>query len=272
MNPKRRRLVIKVAILPTLFTLGNLLCGFGAIIAVSGQQFVISAWLIIIGIGLDAIDGWMARLVKSASQFGMELDSLADIISFGVAPAFLTYQMINQQQAHLISYKFTLLLAGFYVTCAALRLARYNSEKTDEPAVSYYFKGLPSPTAAGLVSMLIIMHYELISTYGISNPRIILWLILPLLTMISAALMISRIRYTHLMHKIAHARQSFIRFIETVVVILIVIFKPEEMLALAFILYTLSGPIGYLRSLIIPKPKGTVYPVNEADERNRRTT
>ena len=156
---------------PTLVTLGNLLCGFASIIlamraynppanfsslATSYDCLYWSGLLIFVAMVFDMLDGKVARWTKSASKFGMEMDSLCDVVSFGVAPAVLVKAMIDQQLMMHESYamldRYIFPMLAVYVSCAALRLARYNIEA--ETGHRDFFFGMPSPGAAGCVASL----------------------------------------------------------------------------------------------------------------------
>jgi CDP-diacylglycerol--serine O-phosphatidyltransferase len=153
--------VRKIAILPTLLTLGNAVSGFAAIAFASRIErnatpeeisfyFRFAGALIVLAMLFDALDGYVARLSKSASDFGAQLDSLCDAISFGVAPAFLLLRLgqVDWAESELARYAVAV-VAGLYVVCTILRLARFNLETTTDPASHKRFKGLPSPAAAG---------------------------------------------------------------------------------------------------------------------------
>lgn len=132
-------------VVPSFFTLMNILCGFLAIIHVSQDQLVIAAWLILLAGFFDAIDGLMARLANATSEFGTQLDSLCDIVSFGVAPGFLVYTFALHE-FNMIG----MILASLPPVCGAVRLARFNV-LAEEGAASDEFKGLPIPAQAGLL-------------------------------------------------------------------------------------------------------------------------
>jgi CDP-diacylglycerol--serine O-phosphatidyltransferase len=238
-KPKRKRLV-EVSVLPSLFTIGNLLCGFGAITFTQKGNFVFAAWLILLGLVVfDGLDGLVARATKSVTRFGAQLDSLADVVTFGVAPAFLAYQLIHQNNSHLISPKFTFLICAFYLACAALRLARFNVEQAPETEDHNYFNGLPSPGAAGLVASIIIFNKELME----KGDHRTLTLILPGMTLLLAILMISRLHYIHFLNRIIHSKHPFIRLVEIVLIVMLVAHSPEATLFFAFLFYILSAPL-----------------------------
>src|SRR4051794_29092980 len=141
----------KIYLVPNFVTTANLFCGFYSIIATLNHEYLTAAWAIIAASIFDMLDGRIARLAKATSQFGVEYDSLSDLISFGVAPAILLYQWALQPFDRL-----GWLAAFLYVVCGALRLARFNvmtgviSKK--------YFQGLPIPMAAGMVATFIIFN------------------------------------------------------------------------------------------------------------------
>lgn len=249
MKTKRRRLE-RIAVLPTLLTLGNLLCGFWALIFIIKEEFASAAWLILLAmIVFDALDGQIARRVAGGTtKFGAQLDSLADMVSFGVAPAFLAYTMINQSDYHLISDKFPILLCAFYLVCVALRLARFNVETTAEHSFHNYFPGLPSPGAAGLLVCLVLLHQNTDLTQ-------IITIILPFTTLILAVLMVTRLPYLHLMNRLTRVKYHFLRLVEIVLILLVILFKPKETLFAGFLIYTLSGPVMYVWSRLFPRSR-----------------
>lgn len=252
LKPKRKRLV-EVSVLPALFTIGNLLCGFGALTFSQKGNFVLAAWLILLGLGVfDGLDGLVARATKSVTRFGAQLDSLADVVTFGVAPAFLAYQLIHQNNSHLISPKFTFLICAFYVACTALRLARFNVEQTSDTEAHDHFNGLPSPGAAGLIASIIIFNQELME----KGDHRTLTLILPGMTLLLALLMISRMHYFHFLNRVIHSKHPFIRLVEIVIIVLLVAFKPEATLFFAFLIYIMSAPLStaYARIFIRQAP------------------
>jgi CDP-diacylglycerol--serine O-phosphatidyltransferase len=171
-----------VSLLPSLFTMGNMFCGYACIVYAMRGDFETAAPFIGIAVVLDMLDGRIARLTGTASDFGVELDSLADVISFGVAPAILSFAWGLQPLGRL-GYA-----AGFlYVSAAALRLARFNIQSaavTDKR----YFVGMPSPPAAGIAASTVYVY-----PYGLHDYRAAL----PALAMvlIPAVLMVSTIRF-----------------------------------------------------------------------------
>src|SRR5207248_6808202 len=196
----------KIAIIPTLLTLGNGVCGFAAILCASripagasvgaDPNFALAGWLIIAAMLFDALDGYVARLSKTASKFGGELDSLCDAISFGVAPAFLLLRLgpaWDPQRP--ILHQLCTGIAVLYMVCAILRLARFNVENTPDPASHRRFRGLPSPGAAGCLASLGILRGGLDYTWLMLDPArvhafVTAWA--PLGALLVALLMVSR--------------------------------------------------------------------------------
>ncbi|HME90620.1 MAG TPA: CDP-diacylglycerol--serine O-phosphatidyltransferase [Myxococcaceae bacterium] len=147
-------------VLPNLFTLTSIFCGFYAITLCAGEaspsQLYQAALAIFFAIFFDGFDGRVARLTRTQSQFGVELDSLADVISFGVAPAMLVYKWA------LMALGFIGLFISFaFAACGALRLARFNvlAQRSAGRGASRFFVGLPTPLAAGMIVSLVIAHY-----------------------------------------------------------------------------------------------------------------
>lgn len=171
------------SVIPNLFTAMNMFCGFLSIINTSRQEYFYAAWLIIIAAIFDALDGFMARLTKSSSELGVELDSLSDIVSFGTAPAFLIYSIFLFQYEVLgILISSALLIAGGF------RLARFNVQLVGFD--KKFFKGLPIPTAAIVLTSFILTFYN--KNDGFSG--LYAQLVIPLVIILSL-LMISKIKY-----------------------------------------------------------------------------
>jgi CDP-diacylglycerol---serine O-phosphatidyltransferase len=175
-------------VLPNLFTISSIFCGFYAILLSSGepgpQQFYRASLAVFFGIFFDMADGRVARLTRTQSDFGMQLDSLADAVTFGVAPAVIVHKW------GLAQLGFLGVLAAFaYLTCGVLRLARFNVLASHSPGVKKYFTGLPIPLAAGVIVSLVMFHQ---TTYRDSVTREAHILVLVL---VLSYLMISNIRY-----------------------------------------------------------------------------
>ena len=157
-------------ILPNLFTLGNLLCGFLAVVNVVEGVFVSAAWWIIIAGIFDALDGKIARLTGGSSEFGIEFDSIADVVSFGIAPAVLFYQYALAE-----SGIFGYFLSFCFLAAGGLRLARFNIHATTDK--KHFFTGMPIPAGAGILASFILFSENVwggISHFDLSIVLIVL--------------------------------------------------------------------------------------------------
>jgi CDP-diacylglycerol--serine O-phosphatidyltransferase len=233
--------VKKIAILPTLLTLGNAVCGFAAIALASRITpddpetecwFFWSALLILGAMIFDGLDGYAARLSKTASDFGGQLDSLCDAISFGAAPAFLLLRMGRYWELAQIRQAIAV-IAALYMVCAILRLARFNVENSPDPASHKRFKGLPSPGAAGCVAAIALLRGWLAPASGhisfIDREPILAGLKIwaPLGTLLVAMLMVSRVPYPHLTKQLLRGRRHFSHLVQIILAVCILVLFPE---------------------------------------------
>ena len=246
----------KIAILPTLLTLSNGVCGFAAIAYASkitpespsdliDYYFVLSSVLILAAMIFDALDGYAARLAKSASDFGGQLDSLCDAISFGAAPAFLLLRLGMEWRDHLLG-RAVAMIAALYMVCALLRLARFNLENSPDPASHKRFRGLPSPAAAGCVVSLAILRSTPWSGIQPETMATIVHVWAPLGTLIAALLMVSRVSYPHITKQILRGRRSFSVLVQVVLALFLVALLPSLACFLLFWGYALSGLVRHL--------------------------
>jgi len=220
-----------VYLFPSLFTAGNLICGFFSIISTFNGDYVRATYFIILANVLDGLDGYAARLTRSTSQFGVEFDSLADVVSFGVAPAILVYLWA------LVPWgTWGWLAACTFVVCGALRLSRFNVQST-APAKGY-FVGLPIPAAAEMIASIVLMYYYL-GGEGAPNKHVTLLLVIYGL----AALMVSGFHYFSLKNSDLRKRHPFWMLVSGFILITLIIAEPQIMFFVIFLLYTLSGPL-----------------------------
>ncbi len=221
---------------PNLLTSASLLLGFYAISASFAGDFNKAAWAIFIAAFFDGIDGRVARLTNSTSDFGAQYDSLSDLVSFGIAPAFL---MLNFALAHSFRPRIGWMIAFLYVVCAALRLARYNIHPTSHKR---YFEGLPVPAAAlALVFTVIFSHYvgfvvepDMISTM----PNLLMFS-----TLIMASFMVSTFPYYGFKDINLFKRHKFSTLLLFVFVLVVIFQEPEFMLFVIFNSFAFSGPV-----------------------------
>ena len=224
-------------ILPNLFTAASIFSGVFSIISAINGEFEKAAWLIMLSLIFDGLDGRVARLTNTCSKFGVEFDSLADMVAFGVAPALLMYLFVGDEFG-----RFGVVASAVFVIFGAVRLARFNvMTVSSEPSV---FIGVPIPTAAVLISLLVLFFnkYELNADYGI---------IIILLSMLVSILMVSNIRYPSF-KKVDFSTKHTMKFFLLVLVAFFGIFMyPIEGFTLVFTLYILYGLVRAV--MLIPK-------------------
>ncbi len=234
LTPRRRESLRKgVYILPNLFTTASLFAGFYGIVSAMDGRFDTAAWFILVSAIFDALDGKVARLTGTTSSFGVEYDSLADLVAFGVAPGLLMYTWALKPFG-----KYGWLAAFLYVVCTALRLARFNVQV--DTVESKRFVGLPSPAAAGMVASCVLIFYELGGSGSIKKVSVLL------LIYVLALLMVSNFRYFSFKDPEMFKRQPFWVLVTLIGLILIVVAKPEISLFTIMFGYVISGPLGSL--------------------------
>lgn len=243
---RRESLRKGVYLLPNLFTTGCLFAGFYGIVATMQGKYEIAAWFILISSIFDALDGKVARLTGTTSRFGVEYDSLADLVAFGVSPGLLMYAWALKPFG-----KLGWLAAFLYVVCGALRLARFNVQVTT--VESKRFVGLPIPAAASMVASCVLLFYHLGGSGTIKKASVLV-LIYGL-----AFLMVSSLRYYSFKDPELVKRQPFYFLVGLIILIMVIVAAPEIMFFLLFFGYVISGPIGYfwyyLRGPKKPKEK-----------------
>ncbi len=258
----------KIAVVPTLLTLGNGICGFAAIAIASkiipsepadknDFFFAISGWLIIAAMVFDMLDGYVARLSKTASKFGGELDSLCDAISFGVAPAFILLKLGPGWEPQKLLHQILAGIAALYMVCTILRLARFNVDNTPDPAGHKRFRGLPSPGAAGCIAALAVFRGEFPAKlaeywgrFDLEASRALVQqaveVIAPLGAFMVALLMVSVLPYPHVTKQWLRGRRHVWHLIHVLLIVFIVVLVRELALALVFWGYALGIPLRYL--------------------------
>ena len=234
------RLRITPSVIPNMFTAMNMFCGFLSIINVASGEYIYACWLIIIAAVFDMLDGTMARLTKSSSALGVQLDSLSDLVSFGVAPAFLIYKtnLINYNAAGII-------ISSLLMIAGGLRLARFNVQLIGFNKT--YFTGLPIPSAAITIASFIIAFYTKGTGY---NPSVIIYII-PLVVILSY-LMVSTIKYdTFPKFTKQELKDKPYLYLAPLVLILIFVFiPPKRILFLIFVLMILFGIFRHLYNML----------------------
>lgn len=243
----------KIAILPTLFTLGNAVCGFAAIACASKIKpappidsegallLFYSGWLVMAAMLFDVFDGYIARLSRTASEFGGQLDSLCDAISFGAAPAFLLLRLGQDWEAQPMRNAIPI-IAALYMVCAILRLARFNLENSPDPAYHKRFKGLPSTVAAGCVASLAMLRGQSPEIFAPIEPALqtIVKYWAPAGAILVALLMVSRVSYPHLTKQLFRGRRHFSYLVRIVLAVFVVVLIQDLALVVIFWGYALT--------------------------------
>jgi CDP-diacylglycerol--serine O-phosphatidyltransferase len=214
----RKRRVKYITVLPSLITILNGAFGFIAIALASKETqpepghwsyFAVAGYMVLLAMFADMLDGRLARMSQSTSSFGGQLDSLCDMISFGVAPAFIMLKLVEYklELSNVIIggflHRFIWLAALAYIACAAIRLARFNVENEENEAAHMSFVGLPSPAAADVIVSLIIFQQDEVPAFDA------LVYALPFITLGMALLMVSQIRYPHLLNVYLTGKKPF---------------------------------------------------------------
>jgi len=215
--------------LPCMFTLASLFCGFYSMIASVEGNFYFAAWAILVAAIFDALDGRVARMTRTTSQFGVELDSLCDMVSFGVAPGLLAFLWALQPYGRL-----GWLAAFLYVAMTSLRLARFNAQ--DTKSATKDFVGLPCPAAASMiVTSVLFCHY-----LGITGE--VKHISLLLLVYLLSYLMVSTHKYLSFKNPKPGRFRTFQILVGMLLLFVVIMYKPELMLFLVFLIYIASGP------------------------------
>jgi CDP-diacylglycerol--serine O-phosphatidyltransferase len=238
-NPKevRKNMSKGIYLLPNMFTTGALFAGFYAIIAAMNGRFEIAAISIFLAGLLDGLDGRVARLTNTQSAFGAEYDSLSDMVSFGVAPALIVYlwSLVYLRDVSVFMGKLGWLAAFIYVTCTALRLARFNTQIG--VADKRYFQGLASPAAAAVVmgAVWVCESYDIVGEDVVYAALV--------LTIAAGALMVSKFSYYSFKDFDLRERVPFVALLAVMLIFVFLSMETATVLFSFFFLYMLSGPI-----------------------------
>lgn len=294
-----RRPLKYIAILPAMITLFNGISGFGSLMFTSkavesiarggsGERyFMFAAYMIMMAMIADMLDGRVARMSRTTSSFGGQLDSLCDVISFGAAPAFLAVQLLAYRLAaaevagpHLAIFLYRMIwLAGaIYVSCAAIRLARFNVENEEDESAHMSFSGLPSPAAAGVIMSLIILYVDL-PTERWLKPAVWQWgqhaivVLLPAAVVVSGLMMVSRFRYPHVLNQLLRGKKPLATLLKVFALIAMVIMCFEVVLTLVFAGFAASGPVRWLyhRFILHHKPEEPAPETGEVSNQTAET-
>lgn len=218
-----------IYILPNLLTTGALFAGFSAIVQATKGNFEVAAILIFVAMVLDGLDGRVARMTNTTSEFGIQYDSLSDMVSFGLAPALVLYEWSLFSMG-----KIGWLVAFVYAVATALRLARFNTHAADE---KYFFQGLPSPSAAGILAAFI----WVVNEYGLQGTDF--KLITLFLTLAAAILMVSNVPFRSFKDFDLRSHVPFVVLLGIVIALVVIVYDPPRVLLTGFTIYLLSGPV-----------------------------
>ena len=263
------------SVFANLLTIGNGVCGFAALVKLSKievasdgtllnpENLVFAGYLVLLGMLFDAFDGKVARMVKGSTELGAQLDSLCDLVTFGLVPAFMIVQMNLDGSPRWLNMVWFFSLA--YFLGALLRLARFNVENAPEEEAHLCFKGLPSPAAAGCVASLVIFQGYVLK----AEQTELKWLaeyvpvetmiayvgavnyLLPFLGVILGFTMVSsRLKFEHIGSRIFGRSHSWEFFVSLIFAALLLAIIPEVFLPLAFIGYLIWTPVVFLFRLV----------------------
>ncbi|MBI4243090.1 MAG: CDP-diacylglycerol--serine O-phosphatidyltransferase [Planctomycetes bacterium] len=243
----KRKKVLSIPFIPTIITLFNALFGFLAIVKAYQGEFVEASWYIVVAAILDGFDGKIARALNATTHFGKELDSLCDLVSFGVAPAFILFSYLKWVGYNALPVELIFCFAFFFLSCAAIRLARYNVEAHGNVL---YFNGLPTPAAAGYVSATIIAINWYVKRFGSEYLWNAIILILPyFFFLIVGLLMITRVKYPHVLNTLAIKKVNLKTFAVIVLLSLLTYVFKEFALFLVTTYYVVLSPLFRKKSL-----------------------
>lgn len=265
-----------IVVLPSMITAINMALGFYGITASIQQEWSAAAWCTIAAIFVDIFDGRVARWTNSTSKFGIEFDSFADLVSFGIAPALMMYLLVLKDFGRL-----GIAISFLYLLCAAIRLARFNLKAFNEEEPTPYFVGLPSPAAGGILASFVILYD--IWAEGKKARTITLVMkqvpaffhLLPGIIFILAVLMVSGLRYSSF-KKINLLKPRSVRaFLITVIACLMIYIFPQNALFVLFVGYILSGFLEYfwrlyrvrnpIKEFEIKTPQGGSWEIKRKD-------
>lgn len=284
---RHERRLRAVAVLPSLMTLCNLLCGVGAIYmcllsadwrgedltrptlgsarveAWFPTYLAIGAYLLLLAMVCDALDGRLARLARKTSDFGAQLDSLADVVSFGLAPVLLLMCVVRPayggselQGWSALLWRVQWVALAVYACCAAIRLARFNVENVADESAHRSFKGLPSPGAAAALISVVILHEEYIRSSAPQHSALVSHLSVPM-AFICGLLMVSRLKYPHFVNTFLRGRRPLSHIVAILAVLLFAVMIDARLtFAILACGYALWGPVGHAWRRLFGKPRG----------------
>ncbi len=227
------------AVVPSLFTVLNMFCGFLSIVEASRGNFTAASWFIILAAGFDSLDGIMARITKSSSEFGVQIDSLSDVISFGAAPAFLVYQLYLNQMGSL-----GIILSSLLMVFAGIRLARFNTQLVGFD--KDHFVGLPTPMSALTVAAFVLNVWSPLADLSSPSKQILPWV-----PVVLGLLMVSKVKYDTLpkISKRALAKEPW-KFLFLILAVIVVFVTGGSAILPLLLLFIALGIVRYIGATI----------------------
>ena len=242
-----------IYIIPSLFTCGNMSCGLFSIFDSSNGNFIRAAWFLIGALTCDILDGRIARMTKTTSEFGLQLDSLSDLVSFGIAPAIMMYTLVLNSM-----HRIGAAIAVLYVLCCALRLARFNV-LAQRGEVHKHFVGLPTPASAGVI-ISFVLSYELLGPeeYALNFKTIPILMeaittffkAMPIVMVALSFLMVSNIPYLSFKRMTLSRVRTIQLFALLIVLVLLVVVYPQNIFFIVFSVYAASGLLVYVPRIL----------------------
>jgi CDP-diacylglycerol---serine O-phosphatidyltransferase len=244
--PSRDRLRKGIFLVPSTLTVGNMFCGFTSVLAALHGRLTLAAWLLLLAGVLDGLDGRVARLTHATSEFGKEYDSLADVVSFGLAPAFLVYQWRLVELG-----RWGLALAFLFLVAGSVRLARFNVQA--ETIDKRFFVGLPIPAGAAALTLAVLLDPSPATTRGVAA-------LLGAYVLVVALLMVSTVPYRSFKDFSLHRRWPATLFFVLALVVVVLVTYREHAMAVLLGLYLLLGPAELVVRAILGRPVTRVGP------------
>ncbi|MBU2567787.1 MAG: CDP-diacylglycerol--serine O-phosphatidyltransferase, partial [Elusimicrobia bacterium] len=246
--------------LASIITIANMASGMYSILNSIQQRYTAAAWLILLSVFLDGIDGIVARATRTTSLLGVELDSFSDFVSFCIAPVVMMYFIVLKQLG------VPGMAVGFvYIVFGALRLAKFNIISFDMKSPAPYFEGLPTTAAGGILASFVLI-FELFERFeqGLTHKAIpvlmnrvpFIFEILPVVILILGFLMVSKLRYTAFSKLKASKRMSLRFFLLLIVAVLLIVAYPENIIFVIFVTYLISGIVNYFWRMYQMSRKG----------------
>ncbi|GMO22544.1 MAG: CDP-diacylglycerol--serine O-phosphatidyltransferase [Termitinemataceae bacterium] len=273
-----------VYILPSLFTCGNMTFGFLSMQSSVDGHFTSAAWFIVCAIACDILDGRIARLTKSTSEFGMQLDSFSDLVSFGVAPAIMMFELVLKNHP-LTKGKIGVAIAVLFMLCSALRLAKFNVQAA-KGVVHASFRGLPTPASAGVI-ISFVLSYDLwlslnapeylfknynpaeLATLNFKTIPILLkampkfFTLMPVVMLVLSFLMVSNVQYISFKKIHISKPVAFQLLVLLIVLTILVIVFPQNIFFIIFCAYAVSGIVMIVPNAILKRRRGSVNEFKE---------